>query len=196
MANLDSLRDFVVRATRLVERRLHEHALLELLGPELEKLLHQDDWLPDSYANPGSSHHRQYLLHADPLERLSIVSRVWAPGERSPIHNHRVWGLIGVLRGAQTSTIYRRTSDWSLRPRRTERLENGSVLAVSPLIGDIVSIANAHDDRVSVSIHVHGGNIGAIERSVFDATTGAESLFVSGYSNAAVPNLWDRSKAA
>lgn len=196
MANLDPLREFVVRATRLVERRLHEHALLELLRPELQKLLRHDGWLPDPYASSDPGHYQQYLLHADPLERLSVVSLAKGPGHKSPIHNHRVWGLIGVLRGAQTATIYRRTSDWSLKPRRSERLESGAVLAVSPLIGDIVSIANAHDDRVAVSIHVYGGNIGAIERSAFDAATGAESLFISGYSNPAVPNLWDRSKAA
>ena len=196
MTNLRPLRDFVVRATRLVQRRLHGHALLELLKPELENLLCHDGWLPEAYASPDPSHPRQYLLYADPLERLSVVSLVWGPGQKSPIRNHRVWGLIGVLRGAQTSTIYRRTSDWSLRPRRLERLETGSVLAVSPLIDDIVSIANAHDDRVSVSIQVYGGNIGAIEGSAFDAATGAESLFVSGYSNVVVPNLWDRSQAA
>ena len=30
-----------------------------------------------------------------------MVSFVWGPGQQSPIHNHTVWGLIGVLRGAE-----------------------------------------------------------------------------------------------
>ena len=75
-----------------------------------------------------------------------------------------------------------------------ERLERGDVVAVSPTIGDIHVIANAYDDRPSISIHVYGGNIGAIRRSVFDPVSGAKKPFISGYSNAAVPNLWDRSK--
>jgi predicted metal-dependent enzyme (double-stranded beta helix superfamily) len=62
------------------------------------------------------------------------------------------------------------------------------------VIGDIHVIANAYDDRPSISIHVYGGNIGAIRRSVFDPVSGAKQPFISGYSNTAVPNLWDRSR--
>ena len=73
------------------------------------------------------------------------------------------------------------------------RLERGQVVAVSPTIGDIHQVANAFDDRVSISIHVYGGNIGAVRRAVYDADTGVEKPFVSGYSNAFLPNVWDRS---
>ena len=62
-------------------------------------------------------------------------------------------------------------------------------------MGDIHTVANALDDRPSVSIHVYGANIGAVRRHVFDAATGATKDFVSGYSIATVPNLWDRSAA-
>jgi predicted metal-dependent enzyme (double-stranded beta helix superfamily) len=68
------------------------------------------------------------------------------------------------------------------------------VVAVSPRIGDIHAIANAYDDRPSISIHVYGGNIGAVRRSGFDPTTGTRKPFISGYANAAIPNLWDRSR--
>ena len=54
-------------------------------------------------------------------------------------------------------------------------------------------VANAFADRVSVSVHVYGDNIGAVRRATFDPDTGAERPFISGYANAAVPNLWDRS---
>ena len=47
----------------------------------------------------------------------------------------------------------------------------------------------AHDDRVSISIHCYGGNIGHIQRHAF-APDGAVKPFVSGYSNALAPNLW------
>ena len=39
----------------------------------------------------------------------------------------------------------------------------------------------------------YGGNIGAVRRSVYPAK-GGRKPFVSGYTNAWVPNLWDRSK--
>jgi predicted metal-dependent enzyme (double-stranded beta helix superfamily) len=45
-----------------------------------------------------------------------VVSFVWAPGQGTPIHDHRVWGLVGVLRGAETSERFVRQGDGSLKP--------------------------------------------------------------------------------
>ena len=73
------------------------------------------------------------------------------------------------------------------------QLQPGQVEAVSPKIGDIHQVSNAFDDQVSISIHVYGANIGAIRRAVYQAD-GSEKLFISGYSNAYLPNIWDVSK--
>jgi 3-mercaptopropionate dioxygenase len=73
------------------------------------------------------------------------------------------------------------------------RLEPGDVEAVSPGIGDIHRVRNLCDDRVSVSIYVYGANIGAIRRHTYHPGSWRK-LFVSGYSNTVLPNLWDRSK--
>jgi predicted metal-dependent enzyme (double-stranded beta helix superfamily) len=72
------------------------------------------------------------------------------------------------------------------------RLDPGQVEAVSPRIGDIHRVANAFDDRVSISIHVYGANIGAVRRATYDAA-GRPKPFVSGYSNTTLPNFWDAS---
>ena len=61
------------------------------------------------------------------------------------------------------------------------------------LPGDVHLIANALPDRPSVSIHVEGANIGAVNRHVFDEATGAVTQFVSGDHNVVMPNFWDRS---
>lgn len=197
MTNIGKLRDFVVNATRIVARQgSDELKTLQGIEPLLATLVEHDDWLPEEYTIPDSRHYRQYLLHADPQERLSIVSFVWGPGQRTPIHDHLVWGAVGVLRGAELSTTYERRADGTLIKGPTDRLEAGGVVAVSPRLGDIHEIANALTDRPSISIHVYGGNIGAIRRHVFDPSTGAVKPFVSGYSNRTVPNLWDRSEAA
>lgn len=197
MTNIARLRDFVIAATRLVDRHGRDEApLLAAVSPLLAGLVAIDDWLPDEYAEPGPQAYRQYLLHADPLERLSVVSFVWGPGQRTPIHDHRVWGVVGVLRGAELSVSYERAAGGRLTALPEERLERGAVTAVSPAIGDIHTIANALTDRPSISIHLYGGNIGAVRRSTFDPVTGVEKPFISGYANLAVPNLWDRSKEA
>jgi predicted metal-dependent enzyme (double-stranded beta helix superfamily) len=193
MSESHKLRDFVVAFTRLVDRDLGEPATLAEGRKLVAGLVAEDDWLPEAYARPHPNYYQQYLLHADPLERLSIVSFVWGPGQRTPIHDHTVWGIVGILRGAETSIGYVPSAGGGFEAGPPTRLERGEVVAVSPAIGDIHVIANAYEDRPSISIHVYGGNIGAIRRSVFDPVSGAKKPFISGYCNAAVPNLWDRS---
>ncbi|MCJ0762571.1 cysteine dioxygenase [Variovorax terrae] len=190
------LREFVVAATRLADQSLEEAARVAAMKPLLARLIATDGWLPEDAAQPHPEYYCQYLLHCDPLERFSVVSFVWGPGQRTPIHDHTVWGLIGMLRGAETGQHYRHAPDGRLAPHGAPaRLEPGDIELVSPATGDIHQVANAHADRTSISIHVYGANIGAVARHVFDAQTGMAKSFVSGYSSTAVPNLWDRSEA-
>lgn len=190
MAQIGKLRQFVADLTRLVETAPNEAAILDQGRTLLAALVAEDDWLPEAYAAPHPQYYQQHLLYADPLDRLSIVSFVWGPGQETPVHDHRVWGLVGVLRGAELARNFTTGPDGKLVEAPVERLERGSVAAVSPTIGDIHRISNAYDDRVSISIHVYGGNIGTIRRAVIDPASGATKEFVSGYSNATVPNLW------
>lgn len=190
------LRDFVKAMTHLVERTDDEAALLAHARPLLAKLIADDSWLPEDCAKDDPQFYRQYLLHCDPFERFSVVSFVWGPGQKTPIHDHTVWGLVGVMRGVERCRRYERAADGTLQAIGEERLlQPGEIDAVSPTLGDMHTVANALEVRPSISVHVYGGNIGAVRRHVFDAATGAAKGFVSGYSAATVPNLWDRSAA-
>jgi predicted metal-dependent enzyme (double-stranded beta helix superfamily) len=183
------LRDFVQAMTKLVDRTDDETALLASARPLLAKLIADDTWLPEDCARPDPQFYRQYLLHCDPQERFSVVSFVWGPGQKTPIH-------VGMLRGAERCRRYERATDGQVRALGDEQvLEPGDIEAVSPTVGDIHTVANALADAPSISIHVYGANIGAVRRHVFDAATGAAKDFVSGYSSASMPNLWDRSAA-
>jgi predicted metal-dependent enzyme (double-stranded beta helix superfamily) len=191
---LERLREFVGAMSELVESAASEADLLLEGSRLLRELIRTDDWLPDRYAEPSEDGYRQYLLHCDSRERFSVVSFVWSPGQKSPIHDHTVWGIVGILRGAELEQNYARTSDGRLIVEGVpERLERGEVTAVSPAIGDFHRVSNALDDRPSVSVHVYGANIGAVRRSVYEPD-GTSRTFVSGYSNRDMPNLWDRSK--
>ncbi|MET0209180.1 MAG: cysteine dioxygenase [Burkholderiaceae bacterium] len=190
------LRDFVVAATRLADTAMDEVARVAAMRPLLMQLVSSDGWVPAAAAEAHPDHYTQHLLHCDPFERFSLVSFVWGPGHRTPIHDHTVWGLIGMLRGAEVSQHYRHAADGLLvAVNAPQRLEPGQVELVSPATGDIHQVTNAYDDRVSISVHVYGANIGSVARHAFDAQTGSARPFVSGYSAAAVPNLWDRSAA-
>jgi predicted metal-dependent enzyme (double-stranded beta helix superfamily) len=191
--NIARLRDFVGDLAALVEDTQDEAAILAKGSALLAALVARDDWLPDAYAVPDPARYQQYLLHCDSAERFSIVSFVWGPGQGTPIHDHKVWGLVGVLRGAERAENFTRNADGSLAPAGEAVLHAGDVEALSPTQGDIHRVSNARADGPSISIHVYGGNIGAVRRATF-AGDGTPKLFISGYANDAVPNLWDRSK--
>lgn len=176
--------EFVRDLTRLVDGGGSEAAMRRGGRPLLEALVAHDDWLPEAFSQPDAQHYQQYLLHADLQNRFSVVSFVWGPGQKTPVHDHTVWALIGMLRGAEHSALFELAGDSQPMRRLGESvLHPGEVCEVSPSIGDIHCVSNACDDRVSISVHVYGGNIGHISRHVYDLQTGAMKRFVSGYAN-------------
>ncbi|CDG82363.1 cysteine dioxygenase [Janthinobacterium agaricidamnosum] len=192
MADIDRHEELPAPLRRLVEgfddllgQGGGEALLVERGGALLRELVARDDWLPPEAALPDPRFYRQYLLYRDPQARFSVVSFVWGPGQSTPIHNHTVWGLIGLLRGAEISQDYRYGADGVLeRSGLPQLLHTGSVAAVSPALGDIHQVSNAYDDRVSIGVHVYGADIGALDRSVF-TPDGAVKPFRSGYANLA-----------
>jgi len=190
------LREFVVAMTDLVERTRGEPDILKEARVLLSRLIADDRWLPDDFARAEPGVYRQFLLHCDPLERFSVVSFVWGPGGRTPIHDHTVWGLVGVLRGAERCEEYAPDGDGTVKAcGRAHVMTPGMIEAVSPTIGDWHVVSNDLADRDSVSIHVYGGNIGAVRRHMFDPAQGRIAEFISGYSSPLLPNLWDLSAA-
>ena len=138
--SIGRLRDFVVAATVMMgPDGLDETSAHAKLGPLLRDLVAHDDWLPAEFAEPHPEHYRQYLLHCDPAERFSVVSFVWGPGQATPIHDHTVWGLIGILRGAERCRFFERAGDGHLEPLGEERLEAGQISTLGPLGGVVTT---------------------------------------------------------
>jgi predicted metal-dependent enzyme (double-stranded beta helix superfamily) len=155
----------------------------------LAGLIAHDDWLPAALTEPDPASYRIHLLHLDPAARFSVSAMVWGPGQGTPIHNHTVWGMVGVLRGRE------RCEEFSLPARRggplvaghVHELEAGDIDLVSPSIGDIHRVSNALADGTSVSIHVYGADIAAITRSRWEAD-GRATPFVSPYASCLLPS--------
>ena len=183
------LRAFVGAMNALLAEQPAEARIVVEGSGLLQALLAHDDWLPDAMAQPDPQFYRQYLLYRDPAARYSVVSFVWGPGQHTPVHNHTVWGLVGMLRGAEISQSYRIGASGALvEDGPPLRLEVGDVCAVSPTLGDIHKVSNAYADRVSVGVHVYGADIGAVDRAVF-APDGSSKPFRSGYANAAAGGM-------
>ncbi len=195
MKNLARLRTFIDSFDALVSTAgANERRILDDGAPLLAALVSQDDWLPDEFARESAESYCQYLLYGDPRERFSVLSFVWGPGQRTPIHDHTVWGLIGVLRGAEICYEYDQpTPGVPMIMKSHHRVVPGEVDKVSPEIGDVHIVQNALEDGTSISIHVYGANIGALQRHVFDEATGTMSPFVSGYAGTMPRSFLERS---
>ena len=186
LADTPRLHNFVTQLDALLKDTSDEAAILASGKPLLAELVEQDDWLPDEYAQPNPERYQQFLLYADPDDRFSVVSFVWGPGQATPIHDHTVWGMIGMLRGSELCQHFAKTAQGQWQPSGEQsRLDPGDVEAVSPTIGDVHRVWNALSDQASISIHVYGANIGKVSRHVFHED-GTVKDFISGYSNAKV----------
>ena len=111
------------------------------------------DWLQDSQRSPGADCYQRHLLHADPLDRYTVVALVWDHDQGSPIHAHHTWCGVAVYSGSISETFYAGDRD-ALQPLRSIVRGEGSVSFDNGGAG-IHSISNPGKD-LAVSIHVYG----------------------------------------
>src|SRR5262249_31097845 len=71
---------------------------------------------------------------------LSIVALVWLPGQRTPIHDHVSWCVVGVYEGRERETRYRAVEAggrrW-LEEMGSVDARPGHVEVIVPAFGDI-----------------------------------------------------------
>jgi 3-mercaptopropionate dioxygenase len=123
---------------------------------------------------------------------LTLFSLVIPAGAETPVHDHLAWGLVGVYRGRQDETIYRRLDDGRdetkalLEISRTHTMDTGEFYSLLPPLDDIHYVKTVSDEP-SVSIHLLANDTACIWRHRFEPSTGEVKAFRSGYSNAPCP---------
>lgn len=177
--------NFITQLTELIEGNATQR-LPEKIKPLLMDLVAHDDWLEAAYRQPHPDHYQQYLLYKDIQNRFSVVAFVWGPGQYTPIHDHQVWGVIGMLSGAEQSQSYRQEAREMVLVGAPVVLRPGDVEILSPETGDIHQVSNYFNDQVSISIHIYGSDIGTVNRFVYTPEGKAKS-FISGYANSPLP---------
>jgi 3-mercaptopropionate dioxygenase len=157
-----ALTAFASDADRLVD---DPHAV----GARLQELLAEDGWLAPEHRVGSEDHYTQHLLHVSPCRRLSIVALVWLPGQRTPIHDHVSWCVVGVYEGRERETRYRALEvggeRW-LEPVGSVDARPGHVEVIVPSVEDIHHVT-AVGDRPTISIHVYGADIERLGSSIY-----------------------------
>jgi 3-mercaptopropionate dioxygenase len=128
------------------------HAVGEALQPflGLPGLLTPDQEAGD----PGR--YRTHLLHVPDDGAYSLVAAVWRPGQRTAIHDHIAWCVVGVHRGEEHETRYRLVDDHLVEDGHTAG-PCGEVTVLTPP-GDIHAVVN-EGATTAASLHVYGADL-------------------------------------
>ena len=198
LVDTPAIRSLIFETRRLTEDIDDTALRVEALRPAFAKLLSSDSWLPDDYAAPDLKSGMgggigQYALYRAHDGSLCLFSLVIPAGAQTPIHDHLAWGLIGVYRGVQDETVYRRTDDGrdeshaTLEIARRQVVKPGEFYTLLPPLDDIHYVRTV-SDTPSVSIHLLANDTACVTRHRFDAVSGIVMPFRSGYSNALCPD--------
>lgn len=194
LVDAPEIRALVDETRRMTIEIADTAARVEALRPAFGKLLATDGWLPKTYGEPDSksgmgSGIGQYALYRAEDGSLCLFSLVIPAGAETPIHDHLAWGLIGVYRGMQSETVYRRTDDGQDEARakleiaRKQTVKRGEFYTLLPPLDDIHFVKTVSRGP-SVSIHLLANDTACVTRHRFDAEAGTVTAFRSGYSNA------------
>lgn len=194
LVDVPEIRGLIDETQRLTKAIPDTRKRVDALRPAFAQLLAADNWLPDEYASPDLKSGMgggigQYALYRAEDGSLCLFSLVIPPGSQTPIHDHLAWGLIGVYRGVQDETVYRRLDDGGdegradLQVARQQTVTHGQFYTLLPPLDDIHYVKTV-SDVPSVSIHLLANDTACVTRHRFDAATGIVTPFRSGYSNA------------
>ncbi len=194
LVDVPEIRALVEETRRLTAEIADVNQRVQALRPAFGKLLAADGWLPKEFGEPDHTSGMgggigQYALYRAEDGSLCLFSLVIPAGAETPIHDHLAWGLIGVYRGVQDETVYRRTDDGrderkaALEIARQQRVTHGQFYTLIPPLDDIHYVKTA-SDTPSISIHLLANDTACVTRHRFDAKTGQVTPFRSGYSNA------------
>jgi len=183
------------RSTRLPEAEQR----IEAIKPAFAELLAAEGWLPERYSRGDTESKMgggigQYALYRAEDGSLCLFALVVPAGAATPVHDHLAWGLVGLYRGEQQETVYRRLDDAAdtdraqLEISKEQLLKRGEFYPLIPPADDIHFVKTTSPDA-SISIHLLANDTACVWRHKFDPESGAVTSFRSGYTNAPCPEV-------
>lgn len=99
---------------------------------------------------------------------LSVLKVCFPSGRRTPPHDHGLWAAILVLSGSEKNTIYRRAGDGGLEYANEAVIGPGAILTM-PV--EAAHVVESLGDEPAIGLHVYGGDVLGVERSMWDPET-------------------------
>ena len=105
---------------------------------------------------------------------LTIANMCAAPGSTSPIHNHCMWGVIGVYQGQEDNNLYERNGD-ELNKVETRSLKAGESWAM-PV--NLIHAINNPKGHYNAALHIYGGDLVELPgRSLWNPESDVEEAY-------------------
>lgn len=180
-----AVQNFVGMVAEIVARGGGEREVTDQIVPHLRELtVLGADIVPERMRRPREDTYAMYPLYVAPDASFCVASAVWGLGQVTPIHDHGIWGVIGILDGVEDEARYARPDTSGTAPTLLERrlLQPGDVEVCCTSDQDVHKVACA-SSTPTVALHVYGGDIGTLERHAFDPDTGASTVFVSRWAS-------------
>jgi predicted metal-dependent enzyme (double-stranded beta helix superfamily) len=183
-----TVRDFITDVRRAIEASPSPEHACDAIRPSFAELLADPDWLPERFQrdNPDSGMGGgigQWLLYRAEDRSLSLFSLIVPPDSQTPVHDHLAWGLVGLYKGTQDEEIYAQRGE-SFELVESRALAPGDFYALIPPADDIHRVRTTSPET-SVSIHLLTNDTGCVWRHAYDAHSGEQTPFRSGYVNVA-----------
>ena len=129
---------------------------------------------PDALAQVFGAlvHGHSTVLHRSP--DLLVLHIVWPPEISVEPHEHNLWAVMGIYRGVEDNTFYRRTDEGGIERQGTVRLEPRDTRIMGE---EAIHAVDVPTLAPTGAIHVYGGDLFTVARSEFDPATSMERPF-------------------
>ncbi|MGW6457909.1 hypothetical protein ACWF94_18705 [Streptomyces sp. NPDC055078] len=165
---------------QLMDTTADEHELTAHVAHRLRSLLASRPALPRAVTRPGPTRYVMYPLHIAADGSFSIAAAVWDVGQRTPVHGHETWGVVGIYAGVEAEVRYEKPAvpGRPLVPAGAHEWTEGEVTVCCTTDDDVHEV-RCGGDTPCVGIHVYGADIGQLPRRAYDPDTGEVDWFVS-----------------
>ena len=160
--------------TRPLDRLIDEIARVlddpAAVAAALQPHLGDPDLLAAEHRRSSDDRYRTNVVHVAPDGSFSLVALVWRPGQRTSIHSHQSWCVVGVHEGVEEERSFTRSErdgEPVLRLDGTRRYEPGCVtwLATEDEIHDVSNVGAS----TAISLHVYGLDYRRLGSSILES---------------------------
>lgn len=182
-----ALKQLIQDVTTIVTQGGGENVVTVAVAERLTLALRGELGLPADYMRPQEHSYVMYPVWVAPSASFCVASAVWGVGQRTPIHDHGTWGVVGIYSGVEREERYGldATVEQPVPRMLNERLLRcGDVVVCCTSDRDVHRVSSA-SDTPCVGLHIYGADIGSLPRRSYHPETGAVGWFVSGWANSA-----------